>query len=165
MLFLACISLCMVACDKDEPPLDSDSTGLKKKELIFYTGYWVIPEFEAYLYCEEDRDHNLRLCHTALPWGDALLLDCGVPKSMDSFKWTETSSDFRGAVKLIDGRNNEIYYGKIIIFRRKIYGKDGGFTGRYGYALIRFIEPLYSDDGEIRGLLFEYKNPYTPLKK
>lgn len=178
MMLLVSMSLCMVACDLDEPRKPENSvprsdfgalthTGLKRIKMYhFYhkpATFLQIPGFPR-LFCILEGYGDLELhVHAEAGWRSELL-DCGITNSMKSFNWTETSSDFVSEVKLTNANygNREIYRGKSMIFRILISEADE-YPRRFAYARIRFIDLLYSNDGDIIGCTLEYDSPYTPL--
>lgn len=174
MLFLACISLCIVACDKDEPTGPGNSTSKSEYGEIKPTGLKMVNLYEP---GSKDGPTELKIpgfpplhCSWTGYWSDELglisdgggLLDCGITESMNSFKWTETNKGFTSSVKLTNNKVYDIYHGKSIIYRVKI-SKADEYPERFAYARIRFIDALFSNDGMIIGCTLEYDSPYTPL--
>ena len=169
MLFLACISLCMVACDKDDR---SDEPGNPSTE----SGYGDIKPTGlkmANLY-EEKSNGSTELKIPGFPPLEFFLsrngyyvlfsdggglLSCGITDSMENFNWTEQKQGFSYNIPVA---SNSLGTG--IIYRVKI-SKADEYPERFAYARIRFIDFLYSNNGSRIGCALEYDSPYTPLKK
>lgn len=165
MLFLACISLCMVACDKDEPTGPGNSTSKSEYGEIKPTGLKMVNLYSG----KSDGPTELKipgfpplrfsylLNSYVLTCAGGGLLSCGITDSMENFNWTEQKGGFGVSVALSSRK-----LGESIICRVKI-SKADEYPERFAYARIRFIDFLYYSDGRTMGCALEYDSPYTPL--